>query len=150
MEALFEDGTIQMIDGRSIYCRTVSHERTQLENALLAYYGVSATTHCCFVFPSGMSAISTLLHAFAQPSLPIVLGEELYCDTPRVAQHLVEMGRASQVVVGLKNLKEEGVVFVETCSNPTGIVPDMQAIASAKKRSKKMMRIVLDNVRSII
>ena len=129
------EGTIEEMDGRKIYCRTRSPKREELEEALLKLYGLTTETHVAFVFPSGMSAISTVMHAFATKDKHIVLGNELYCDTPSVAKWLHERGQATGVKVlnpdGTTQGEPEGnagVVFVETCSNPSGFIPNYAAI----------------------
>ena len=129
------EGTIEEMDGRKIYCRTRSPKREELEEALLKLYGLTTETHVAYVFPSGMSAISTVMHAFATKETHIVLGNELYCDTPSVAKWLHERGRATGVKVlhpdGTTQGEADGtagLVFVETCSNPSGFIPNYAAI----------------------
>lgn len=101
--------------GESHYCRSSSTERSVLENSLLRYYDVP-NTWLCRIFPSGMSAISTIFTVFSQQSNSsnasttnsnasttnsnasttsssgnrvFILGNELYCDTEKVCKYLM-------------------------------------------------------------
>lgn len=137
MEAPVDDTTEIDDDGDHIYCRTLSRARIALENQLLAYYGVTSETHVAFVFPSGMSAISTIIECFAKPDQAIAIGDELYCDTPKVVERLVKHHRALECV-RLSALSEQhpviSLIFTETASNPTGSPPDYDALFGVSNR----------------
>jgi len=140
-----EPSTIERVGDSLIYCRTRSVKREELENALLALYGVTSETHVAYVFPSGMSAISTVLHAFARPDSHLVLGREHYCDTPKVAKWICERKLAQQQSKLEPGVEKHRVslVFVETCSNPSGHVPDYKLISQLKTVGKPV--VCLDN-----
>ena len=75
------------------YTRMSSDARRRLSSALLKYYNRDEKEHSCFTFPSGMSAISTVLTTFAIKEKRFLIGEELYCDTPKVCGHLLSSER---------------------------------------------------------
>jgi hypothetical protein len=85
-----------------------------------------------------MSAISAIMHAFAKPNECIELGKEHYSDTPKLAQWICDRGLADN------KSETTSLIFVETCSNPTGIVPDYPSITK-KKRANPNMVICMDN-----
>jgi O-acetylhomoserine/O-acetylserine sulfhydrylase-like pyridoxal-dependent enzyme len=84
------------------------------------------------VFSSGMSAISAVMASFCESesaNSKIIIGDELYCDTPKVAKSLSKnVVNLSDALMQIDYDKPANVLFVETCSNPTGIVPDYQKI----------------------
>lgn len=137
--------TIEQVGDNLIYCRTRSLKREELENALLALYGVTSETHVAFVFPSGVSAISAVLHAFARPDSQLVLGSELYCDTPKVAKWICERKLAQQVSKLEPGVEKHRIslVLTETCSNPSGHVPNYDLIAKLKTVGNPV--VCLDN-----
>lgn len=129
--------------GNSFYTRTSSLRRTELETAFLRYYDLDESTHAAYVFPSGMSAIVSALNCFARPEDELVLGDELYCDTPKHAQRLLERRLVAGVSRWSDNKPRSSFsVFAETCSNPHSIVFD---IAGLLKNNSGLRFLMLDN-----
>lgn len=133
--------------GHSRYCRTRSSPREQLEYRLQEYYRVNTPENkfVSFVFPSGMSAISTILQALSDQSKSIVIGNELYCDSPKVAKYLTEKGFYKSTIL-FSNIKDTDtiqLIHLETCSNPSGHVLDYNALSELKKKHNCI--ISLDN-----
>lgn len=144
-----ESHTTEIYFGNSRYCRTRSIQREQLEHKLLEYYGVAThnpgKNYVSFVFSSGMSAISTVMQSLSNSQGSIVLGDELYCDSPKVAKYLVQKGFYKSVIL-LSELKETDnirLIHLETCSNPSGNIPDYERLIELKKKHNCI--ISLDN-----
>jgi cystathionine beta-lyase/cystathionine gamma-synthase len=141
--------TTEIYFGQSRYCRTRSIQRENLERKFLEYYGVAKhdpeKDYRAFVFPSGMSAISTILQSFSNPNKSIVIGDELYCDTPKVAQYLAKQTFYKSVIPfsQVKETDDIGLVHMETCSNPSGTVPNYDTLREMKRRHNCI--ISLDN-----
>ncbi len=129
----------EMGNGYNVYCRTRSIKREELENAFLALYGVTSETHIPFIFPSGMSAISTIMHCFATQESRFVLGSEHYCDTPKVAKLLCH-----KKLLSTDPDANISLIFMETSSNPSGYVPDYVKIAKMKNANLDTV-VCLDN-----
>lgn len=144
-----ESHTTEIFHGQSRYCRTRSNERDVLENKLLQYYGVAkhipGDDYYAFVFPSGMSAISTIMQALSDKNRSIVVGDELYCDSPKVAKYLAEKGFYKSVIKmsDVQETDDIQLVHLETCSNPSGMVPNYEKLMELKKKHNCI--ISLDN-----
>jgi cystathionine beta-lyase/cystathionine gamma-synthase len=135
--------------GNSRYCRTRSKPREELEHKLLEYYGVAThnpdNNYVAYVFPSGMSAISTIMQCFGDSKGSIVVGDELYCDSPKVAKYLTAKGFYKSVVQ-FSEVQETDVIrliHLETCSNPSGKIPNYDKLTKLKQKHKCI--ICLDN-----
>uniref|UniRef100_A0A0G4HVU1 Cystathionine gamma-synthase n=1 Tax=Chromera velia CCMP2878 TaxID=1169474 RepID=A0A0G4HVU1_9ALVE len=140
-----------------VYCRSTSRERTLLEHEYLKLYNCDCpfkgATHRAAVFPSGLSAIGTVMSAHllpyaAEKSNVIVLGDELYCDVARTAKNLcgANPGRMEVVTVDVTDkaallglFKKRGrqirLFHFEMCTNPSGkiidwsILPELRLLA---------------------
>lgn len=115
------------------YCRTSSPLRQQLEKKLLDLYGVNDGK--CAIFTSGMNAIASIFHVLHRkhPEGLFVLGNELYCDTPKTAAYYHDPTTIHHVDVAnndalLKLFESKGdmikLFFIETCTNPSGVLFD--------------------------
>lgn len=103
------------------YNRSNSTDLELLANALSKRYNAQQA----MVLPSGMAAISTALQVMVQTFcieardagktgvLNMFIGNELYCDTPRVCQHLQKQHKAQGTFISTIITKEV------TCSSRT-------------------------------
>lgn len=123
-----------------------SDARRRLSSALLKYYNLDEKEYSCFVFPSGMSAVSTVLTVFAHKDKRFLIGEELYCDTPKVCEHLLSSERIKgyDTMATYDEASQYGLAFFEACSNPHGIFPDYEALKKIKEKNDGMV-LVIDN-----
>lgn len=128
------------------YTRLSSDARRRLSSALLKYYNCDEKEYTCFVFPSGMSAISTILTVFASKERRFLIGEELYCDTPKVCEHLLSSDfiKGYDYVSTYDETAPYGLAFLEACSNPHGIFPNYEALKKMKEKNDGMV-LVIDN-----
>ena len=160
----------QVFSGRWKYNRSTSTEQAQLEEALAKRYGLPSP-HCCVV-PSGMAAITTVLHAVAEEkATAVVYASELYSDTPWTIESLAHLfdhpklqrfdvracpytqtcmsiGIVPGFMTAMDSMADETcvLVVVESCSNPHGVLFDLGAIAEARRRhpSRRIVTL-LDN-----
>eukprot|EP01080_Neovahlkampfia_damariscottae_P013099 gene13099-8516_t len=115
------------------------------------------------ILPSGTAAISATLHSillhFQTKELNIIYGSELYCDTPKVIKQLenyvtcnfykIEIENDSLLKKGFAkiNPKIPSIIFIESCSNPNGNIPDygllLREVNTIRKTGKAL--IVVDN-----
>ena len=106
---------------------------------------------------SGMQAISTIMHVVMsswgwEKDACIVLGDEMYCDTPRAAFLQWEHGtRVYKVtiedndkVINLfeEKLKNQKVLFlIEPCTNPNGNIFDFSIVPKLRQLCKKLILV---------
>lgn len=150
----------------SRYCRTVSKERTQLNNKILEYYKgtkTDTTKMQAQVFSSGINAIHTLFAVCyekfrKEKEVCLIIGDELYCDTNRCCHNLVNLhdnfhfekvnicdtGAILSLFERYKNVVK--LFYFESCSNPSGQMfnfdPDL--ISKIKQLSPDCL-IAVDN-----
>src|SRR3989304_5783647 len=105
------------------YIRTNSESRKTLAKSCLDYYGLNEGQFSCYIFPSGMSAVSSLLTAFAGPNKRYLIGDELYADCSHILKHLVQTGQLNGYDTVLQDHSYD-VAYYESCSNPHGKFPD--------------------------
>ena len=107
---------------------------------------------------SGMAAINLALTSFLIKNrwehINIIYSDELYCDTPRLLKHMVKIyDKIDTYLIDvtdtshIKSIFEElqgqtNILFIESCSNPTGKIIDFSIIPSLVKLSKEMYFIV--------
>jgi len=144
------------------YCRSINAERLELQRELIAYAGLDGDKKVMAVaLPSGMAAIGCLfqviLKQWAGENPHFVLGNELYCDTPRTIGYLAEMGIPftyayvdvtdhDQLCCAVNgNRKNLAMVFVETCSNPSGRMCDLPSLAQLIKKNAPRCVLCVDN-----
>jgi hypothetical protein len=88
-----------------------------------------------------VAAIECALSCFASPGEYIVLGDEMYSDTPKVAQELVEKKLAAGCLpLSRFTQKASATLLAETCSNPSSHCFDMACL-----RDERFGKVCLDN-----
>lgn len=134
------------------YCRTSSPARTKLEQHFKKTYGLEHRgKSICEILPSGMAAISALMHAVAikrADATPLfVLGNELYGDVARSAQYMqrtfpglrveyVDVRFADALIALFEREKNNvALLYFETCTNPSGQMFDWKMLASLRQLS---------------
>ena len=158
----------------SYYNRSRSNDLEKLTEHLSRRYNLAAGV---VVVPSGMAAISTVIQGcvnlYAREAAPtgggvinIFIGDELYCDTPRVCMHIrdqlvslmcsvtiaiyeidVTNTHALLELVRTKSRNSIGnILFVESASNPSGYMLDPSSFQKLRVASQpSSMRIIVDN-----
>lgn len=143
-------------DGRHMtrYCRLNHLSRDILEEKMLSLYGLTSTLKkdfTCYLFPSGVSAITSIFFCFCKRDRLVVIGDELYADSDKTPKWLFQQGLSGEVVA-LSEYKQRydelkdapvSIAFFETCSNPTGKEPDYHLLQTLKERFDTI--ICLDN-----
>ena len=105
-------------------------------------YGVEHS----FIVPSGMSAISVTIQSIlrlpnSSLKINIIYGDELYCDTPKTITYLVsglihvhrytiDLTQTDDILRLFRELQEPeslNLLFVESCSNPSGFIMDFDS-----------------------
>lgn len=134
------------------YNRSNSTQVESLSDALKKLYGVDA----CVITPSGMAAISTLFHSLlVEDVFNLVYSNELYSDTPKLIQFLSKIYNIKSFQIDVTKPKEildlfrgkdlqgkNNILFVESSSNPSGLMMDNSIIPDLKKYSKKLVYVV--------
>lgn len=112
--------------------------------------------------PSGMAAISTILnviniqHSWGRSN--VVYGNELYCDTPRTIKYMsnaysqgnlfsIDITNDQEILTLFNNKLNKNIptiLFIESCSNPSGYIFNFELIKSLKKDNKNII-IIVDN-----
>ena len=157
MNANMNSLAISVIDGQTHYNRNTHPAGLQASRLLAERYGEDEQ---CVLLPSGMAAITTavtgILMDWKRSPLHVVIGNELYCDTPgafkylrshfgRFELHPVDITDTSSLQNLFRQHKREALVlFVETCTNPSGDVMDFSIIPELRKRCRKFY-FVADN-----
>lgn len=136
------------------YNRTIHSKSQQLSQILTQKYKCKF----CVITPSGLSAISTLLSILSlkhKNQVNIIYGHELYCDTPKIINNLYELRQikgmykvpitdSEQITNTILDLKDDiNILFVESCSNPSGYILDFSILSEIKKITK--LYVVVDN-----
>lgn len=142
-----EDLVIEYTPEGSRYCRSMSKERVTLQNEILKYYGFdNARFMKALIFPSGMSAISCIINILANgihEKKTILIGNELYCDTPKVCEYQKNYNpnfsyysfdvRDKNTIYELFAKHQISLFFIESCTNPSGQIIDYSIIPELKK-----------------
>lgn len=140
------------------YCRNQSTKRDELEKELLEYYNNKGQMECS-IFPSGMSAIYTVMYTtmiskMDQKSIKYLIGNELYCDTLKVCKYLekqndkmkvevFDVRKTSQIINLFEKYGNEiALFFIESASNPSGQVFDFSLISDLRKYAPNCLFIV--------
>jgi cystathionine beta-lyase/cystathionine gamma-synthase len=141
-----------------IYNRSGSTENTALQRELLQRHNGASV---CTITSSGMQAISAVLHGILLhhkfQKFNLVYANELYCDTPRLfkflastynnlALHQVDITNSNAILDLFSNqLKgQPSILFFEACSNPSGLVFDMDILGKLKKTTTTLY-VIVDN-----
>jgi cystathionine beta-lyase/cystathionine gamma-synthase len=141
------------------YNRSSSGPVDVLRNKLMVRYGVMD----CVITPSGMCAISTLLHTLCSNSaykkITLVYSSELYQDSPRLFEHIkdiygdvIELNpfdidkQQSELPEIFCTFTSNDVVilFVESCSNPNSHTFDFDLIPQLRQ-TKALVHVIVDN-----
>ena len=155
------DESQMVIDRNGYYGRSGHFHASELEGKLTAAYG---RHHKAVILPSGMAAIgaafSAVINKTGGLAHNIIMGDELYCDTPRTIKYLCKtINHKVQTV----NISDDGqieksisttdtkypiILFLETCSNPCGDIFNFDKIKSLQKmaqKRKQQLTIIADN-----
>lgn len=141
--------------GVGIYVRSSSEQSRDICSYLdRSYNGHSIPT------VSGIHAISTIIkYALMKNNwraLNVVCGNELYCDTNRVFREMnkmyskitcikVDPNKDSHITSAITKTKSEPtVLFLESCSNPSGQILNFDAIKRWKGINRDLL-VVIDN-----
>jgi cystathionine beta-lyase/cystathionine gamma-synthase len=135
------------------YNRESSTEQINLSNILKKRYNAKY----CYVTPSGMSAISTVLTSIIEliQVEHILYSNELFVLTPKLILRLSKIYgiNCSTFDIDKNLIKDENLIplreksiilFAESCSNPNGYFFNFSIIPELKKHYPKMI-IVIDN-----
>lgn len=122
--------------GKYEYSRGANPTREALEKTIATLEGGSAG----FAFSSGMAAISSVFLLF-KPGDHIVVGEDVYGGTYRVLTTIFKQWQLRTTFVDSTDIdavkraieRETKAIYVETPSNPTLKITDLQAIALLAK-----------------
>lgn len=139
------------------YCRNSNSNRQLLQNQLLEYYGFKNNTMTSCVFPSGMSAISTIMNVNGMNSKTVfIIGNEMYCDTARVCKYQLTQNKDfSFEQVDVQNIDKVSelfkkhnndikLFFIESCTNPSGQLFDFSKLKDLKLLAPNCI-VVVDN-----
>lgn len=123
---------------KSFYCRGTSSSRRKLEGELLHLYGRKEQDHGALIYSSGISAISAVFSLFRLTEKTIVIGSELYCDTPKVAsfwnKNVVQVDVGDEKsILDLFSKENISLFFLESCSNPSGQILNMSLLSRLKQ-----------------
>lgn len=153
-DSLSIDNTV--VAPKRSYCRTKSTSRTKLEDVIVNSHAPTTEIKAA-ILPSGMAAISAVFHALFSKNKTgeLFLSDELYCDTPQCAKAwkkqygfqiktfdvrhgelLLDMIQSSKAPFQL--------LFLESCSNPSGKMLDWSIITKLKKINPGLV-VCVDN-----
>lgn len=108
---------------------------------------------------SGLHAISSTVASLITPETLLVVGSELYSDTLPTLKRLVPESKLLVCPVNTPKLMAEFfeehksrfsndanvLLFLESCSNPSGFIPDWDFLATKLRAAIKNLTIVVDN-----
>lgn len=141
---------IQNMKGRPTYLRNYSPSRDNVQELLSSFYDAKA-----IVVPSGITAIAVAIQAILLEnkwSCNFVIGKELYCETPHVFKYLAQNFAVGNIKVFDPQYDDVDkiltmaptILFIESCSNPSGFIFPFDQIASLKRKYPKLY-VVVDN-----
>lgn len=139
-----EDGSI--VDGRDIYTRASNPNRRALEEKLAALEGGSEA----IAFASGQAATMSIFHSLGGNS-HVILPDDIYYNTKVIIDNLYANFGLTCTAVDMTDLgaikraikKNTKLIWVETPSNPSLKITDIQAVVKIAK-SKNIM-VACDN-----
>lgn len=139
------------------YSRTKSTARTDLENAIVLTHQLpNIKNPSCAILPSGMAAISAVFYAFfsKEKNAELLLSDELYCDTPNCATAwrkdynfkliTFDVCNSEWLLEHCKKTQGPVLMFLESCSNPSGKMLDWRIIPELKKLNPNLV-VCVDN-----
>ena len=101
---------IQKTGNRTLYCRTTSEKRKELQNELLKLYKLNEKENSAFVFPSGMSATNAIFNTHSTGGEKVfLLGDEMYSDTFRIVEYQKRYNH--QIDVLLVDIRKTDQIF---------------------------------------
>lgn len=134
------------------YSRTSNPNFDILERKITALYDCDESC----LFPSGISAISTIFYKYASPESLFMVGNELYDDTYMILDHLkIKFPGFDYVMIDVTSTEELiktyngyqnkiNLLFFEACTNPSGKIIDFDILKMLIQQNPKM-HIVIDN-----
>ena len=145
-------------NGNSFYNRSQHFYAQKVCSSLSSIYGDKKVV----LLPSGMASIATVFHVINMDAnwskFNIVYGNELYCDTPRTINymnqhytqcnlHKIDVANDDEVNSVFRNKINKNlptVLYIESCSNPSGYVFNFDLINEIRANVKKLT-VVVDN-----
>lgn len=146
--------TSDLVIRNNKYCRTSYTDLTTLVKKISALHGCDEK---CVVTTSGMQAIYlsliTICIKCKWKSFNLFYGDELYCDTPKLFDTFsksfgniylkcINPNNAIQEFENYRN--QTNVLFVESCTNPNGLMFDFNQLEDLRKISKNLI-VIVDN-----
>jgi len=140
------------------YARNRCKSRDNVNKLMSKLYGGYS-----FIVPSGIYAITLAVELFLEnnkwQNFGVVMGSELYCETPRIFTNLADRyglkATVEKVYAGNFDIIQKEVdkltrsmntiLFLESCSNPSGVVPDYNAIKKLKEKYGNTLTVIIDN-----
>lgn len=143
-------------EGKSVhfyYGRAWHTEASKLEEQLYELYH---TCHCVLA-TSGMNATTLVVQALADEHTHIWIGNELYSETPSQFQFwqrrmwyeltTFDVSDGSSLIHSMEGRTSRpatDIVYVESCSNPSGHIFDFSLITALRRSSNRLI-VVVDN-----
>ena len=142
-----QDGVGGLRDGGHEYARTTNPTRTALEECLASLEG----GRYALAFASGMAASDVALRTLCRPGDHVVLPNDAYGGTFRLADRVLTQWGVTHTPVGLSDLgairaairPETRVIWCETPTNPLLGIADLAGLAQLATESGA--RLVVDN-----
>lgn len=145
---------LSLMDGEYRYNRSQSIESMELSKRISKKYGLNLNN--TIITPSGISAINVALQTIllAENNVNLIYSDQLYCDTPRLIKYWQQKYQyktysinvtKSENILKLFNETLKGqtnILFMESCSNPTGLIFDFSLVKKLRHLSKKLYLIV--------
>jgi cystathionine beta-lyase/cystathionine gamma-synthase len=123
-------------------------------------FSVAYSTEQAVLFTSGMHTIYTTLYCSViklmrmSGAINLVYGNEMYCDSPRAIKylagefslptHCIDAGKPDAIKTLFSGKLRNGlnIMFIESCTNPNGVMFDFSIIPELRKQSKQLILIV--------
>ncbi len=135
---LYLTTSFERSEGNPSYSRTTNPNFDILRNRYCELYG----TDTAVIYPSGINAIWALFDIYAGPNVTFLVGNELYCDTNRILRHYENKYPTFKYIpVDVKDIDhikelaseyQPQLLFLESCSNPSGHMFDYDHVANIK------------------
>lgn len=137
-----------------IYCRTVTSESNTLCKLYTKVYNKKTQ-----IVPSGISSINVALNVALKDCLPnkpnLIISNELFSGSFIVIDFLAEIYQFNKYIIDVSNEEEitqlfetlkdqHNILFIESCSNPTGKLFNFK-LANSLRRSSKKFTCIVDN-----
>jgi cystathionine gamma-synthase len=125
-------------EGRDIYTRASNPNRKALEQKLtILENGIEA-----MAFASGQAATLSVFHAVLQPNAHVIIPDDIYYGTRVVLEKLYAQWNVSYSAIDMSNTegvaqaikKNTRLIWIESPSNPSLKVTDIQAVTDIAKR----------------